>query len=89
MIERKKPTRKCISCGEMKEKLLLLRIVRDKDGNIFLDSTGKKSGRGAYICKEIKCFEAAEKDRKLEKAFGTKISDEVYDSLRDKLCELG
>lgn len=73
----------------MKEKLLLLRIVRDKDGNIFLDSTGKKSGRGAYICKEIKCFEAAKKDRKLEKAFGTKISDEVYDSLRGKLCELG
>lgn len=72
----------------MKEKQQLLRIVRDKEGSVFIDLTGKKSGRGAYICKDIKCFEAAKKGHRLEKAFETKIPDEIYDSLKEQLQNL-
>lgn len=68
----------------MKEKLTLLRIVRDKDGNVFIDPTGKKAGRGAYICKDIKCFESAKKGHRIEKAFESKIPDEVYESLNEQ-----
>lgn len=85
MIERKKPTRKCIGCGEMKEKQTLLRIVKDKDDAIFIDPTGKKSGRGAYICKDLKCFEAARKGHRIEKAFETRIPEEIYISLEEQL----
>jgi len=88
VIERKKPTRKCIGCGEMKEKLNLLRIVKDKDGAVFIDPTGKKAGRGAYICKDLKCFEAAKKGHRIEKAFETKIPEEVYDSLKEQLIRI-
>jgi len=86
--ERKKPTRKCVGCNEMKEKQQLLRIVRDKEGNVFIDPTGKKSGRGAYICRDIKCFEAAKKCRRLEKAFDTRIPDEIYATLKEQLESL-
>jgi len=86
--ERKKPTRKCVGCNEMKEKQQLLRIVRDKEGNVFIDPTGKKSGRGAYICRDIKCFEAAKKGRRLEKAFDTRIPDEIYATLKEQLESL-
>lgn len=72
----------------MKEKQQLLRIVRDKEGGVFIDLTGKKSGRGAYICKDIKCFEAAKKGHRLEKAFETKIPDEIYESLKEQLMSL-
>jgi len=72
----------------MKEKQQLLRIVRDKEGNVFIDPTGKKSGRGAYICRDIKCFEAAKKGRRLEKAFDTRIPDEIYATLKEQLESL-
>ncbi|HBR31286.1 MAG: YlxR family protein [Eubacteriales bacterium] len=85
MIQRKKPTRKCVGCGEMKEKTTLLRIVRDKDDSIFIDPTGKKSGRGAYICKNFKCLEAAKKGHRIERAFETKIPAEIYDFLGEQL----
>ncbi|HAN21753.1 MAG: hypothetical protein A2Y15_00385 [Clostridiales bacterium GWF2_36_10] len=85
MVERKKPTRKCIGCNEMKEKLSLLRIVKDKDGAVFIDPIGKKAGRGAYICKNLKCFEAAKKGHRIEKAFESKIPEEVYEKLKEQL----
>ena len=85
MKERKKPSRKCIGCGEMKDKPTLLRIVRNKDGAVFIDPTGKSAGRGAYICKSVKCFEAAKIGRRIEKAFEAKIPPEVYTALEEQL----
>ena len=63
----------------------LLRIVKDKEGNISLDPTGKKNGRGAYICRDIKCFEAARKRKAFERSFKCKIPDEIYDSLKTQI----
>lgn len=85
MAEMKKTLRKCIGCGEMKIKAKLLRIVKNKDGSIFIDSTGKKAGRGAYICKNINCFQQAKKERQIEKALKAKISNEIYESLEEQL----
>lgn len=76
------PQRKCIGCDLMIGKKGLLRIVKDKEGNIFLDPTGKKNGRGAYICNNIKCFEAARKKKAFERSLKCKIPDEVYDSIK-------
>ena len=65
MKQRKIPQRKCIVCGENKDKNDLIRIVKNKEEGIILDPTGKKNGRGAYICKEEKCINEAKKKRKL------------------------
>ncbi len=87
MAERKIPLRKCIGCGEMKDKRTLVRIVRNKEGEISVDLMGKKPGRGAYICKSIDCLEKAEKAKRLERAFSTKIEPEIYDAMRRSLSE--
>ena len=79
------PQRKCIGCDQMIGKKGLLRIVRDKEGNIFLDPTVKKNGRGAYICNDIKCFEAARKRKAFERSLKCRIPDQVYDSLRSHI----
>ena len=75
------PQRQCVGCREMKEKKALLRIVRTPEGEILLDSTGKKSGRGAYVCPDPACLKKARKNRSLERAFDTAIPPEVYDAL--------
>ena len=80
-MNRKVPTRRCIGCGESKEKRDLVRIVRSKDGDISVDATGKKNGRGAYICKSTECLKKAIKSKSLERAFSTPIPQEIYDSL--------
>lgn len=87
MAERKIPLRKCIGCNEMKDKRELVRIVRNKDGEISVDLTGKKPGRGAYICKSIDCLNKAQKAKRLERAFSTAIEAEIYDTLRSDLSE--
>ncbi|MDU2201768.1 MAG: YlxR family protein [Anaerococcus hydrogenalis] len=81
MKQRKIPQRKCIVCGENKDKNDLIRIVKNKEEGIILDPTGKKNGRGAYICKEEKCINEAKKKRKLEKVFKTEISDDLYEEI--------
>lgn len=81
MKQRKIPQRKCIVCGENKDKNDLIRIVKNKEEGIILDPTGKKNGRGAYICKEEKCINEAKKKRKLEKVFKTEISDNLYEEI--------
>ena len=70
---------------ESKPKKELLRIVKTAEGEISFDDTGKKNGRGAYICKSVACLEKAVKGKRLEKEFETSISKEVYDSLRREL----
>ena len=69
----------------MKDKKELIRIVRTKEGVIELDPTGRKNGRGAYICKDVKCFESLKKSRGLDRSFKSQISIEVYDKLFDEL----
>ena len=64
MANKKIPMRKCVGCQEMKEKKSLIRVVKTAEGDIILDDTGKKNGRGAYICKSLECFKKAKKDRK-------------------------
>lgn len=82
MIRTKKiPQRKCVGCNEMKDKKSLLRIVRSPEGEISLDLTGKKNGRGAYVCPDRDCITKAVKEKRLERALEKAISDEVYEKL--------
>ena len=74
--------RMCASCGTKKDKKELLRIVKDKEGNVSLDKIGKMAGRGAYLCNDEKCLSQAIKTKRLEKVLEAKISDEVYESIR-------
>ncbi len=85
MAEKKIPMRKCLGCNEMKPKKELIRAVKSPEGEISLDLTGKKSGRGAYICPDRNCFDKARKGKRLEKALETKIPEEVYDAMAGEL----
>ena len=76
------PKRKCIGCNEIKPKKELVRIVKIKEGQIFIDKTGKANGRGAYICENMECLEKAIKGKKLEKNFETEISEKMYEDLK-------
>lgn len=99
MHQKKTPMRMCTGCGEMKPKRELVRIVKapeklDGSGEplprpIELDGTGKKPGRGAYICRDPECLKKARKARRLEKAFACKIPDEVYERLEGELKKDG
>ena len=82
------PQRTCIACKSVKDKKDLIRIVRTKEGETELDMTGRKNGRGAYICKDIKCFESLKKSRGLDRSFTSQISPVVYDKLTDELNSL-
>ncbi len=79
---KKKPTRRCMGCNEAKEKQELLRIVKSKEGIIEVDLTGKKNGRGAYICKTEECLDRVIKSKRLQKALEHEISQEIYENLR-------
>lgn len=79
---KKVPLRRCLGCFESKPKNELIRIVKSKDGEITLDKTGKKQGRGAYICYNKECLEKVIKTKKIDKEFDTVISSEIYDDLR-------
>ena len=78
---RKIPQRKCVVCGKLKDKNDLLRIVNNKEEGILIDESGKKNGRGAYICKSKECLENAKKTNKLNRVFKQKVSDELYEEL--------
>ena len=82
---KKLPQRTCIGCNEVKNKNELIRIVKNKDGNIFLDKTGKANGRGAYLCDNIECLEKAIKTKRLERTFETKIENDIYEQLRNEI----
>lgn len=77
----------CLGCQEMKPKKELIRVVKNKENEISVDFTGKKAGRGAYICKNIECFRKAKKAKRFENAFESLISDEVYQTLERELEE--
>ncbi len=79
------PLRKCSGCGEMKPKKELVRVVKGPDGDISLDLTGKKAGRGAYVCPDITCLQAARKARRFEKSFACRIPEQVYNQMEEEL----
>lgn len=86
MIKKKKiPMRRCVGCREMKEKRQLIRIVKNNEGEIFVDPTGKKNGRGAYICRNLDCFAKARKAKSLSHEFGCEIPADVYDEIARQL----
>ncbi len=84
-MNKKIPMRKCTGCQEMKNKKELIRIVRNDKGEYSLDTTGKKSGRGAYICSDIECLKKAYKNKGLERSFKSPVPSEVYEKLREQL----
>ena len=81
MSMKKIPMRMCTGCHEMKPKKELIRVVKTPEGEIKVDFTGKLNGRGAYICKNAECFEKAQKQKALSRAFSCPITDEVYAEL--------
>lgn len=86
--QKKKPIRTCLGCGEPKEKRSLVRIVRTPEGKILVDPTGKKSGRGAYICPNKECLEKARKKRCLERSLECEIPAEIYERLSHDIAEV-
>ena len=85
--KRKIPQRQCLGCNEHKPKAELLRVVRSPEGDISLDFIGKKSGRGAYICRSLKCLQKARKSQRIDKNLECTIPDEVYDRMERELTE--
>ena len=84
MQKKKIPERMCICCREMKDKRELIRIVRDKDGKISLDKTGKLAGRGAYVCPTEECIRKLRKGKVLNRVFSADIADEVYTAVEEE-----
>lgn len=84
---KKLPVRQCLGCNEHKPKPELIRVVRSPEGEISLDTRGKKSGRGAYICRDVKCLNKARKSKRIERALECEIPDEIYDSMEQQLEE--
>ena len=82
---KKIPQRKCVGCQEMKGKKEMLRILRTESGEIVLDTTGRKNGRGAYLCYSRACFEKAVKSRGLERALKMAVTSETYEELKKEI----
>ncbi len=87
-MPKKIPMRMCVGCREMKPKKELLRVVRTPEGEILLDFTGKKSGRGAYVCQQEACLMRAIKQRQLDRSLETSIGPDVTEQLRATLANL-
>lgn len=81
-VVKKKPQRQCVGCGQYKDKPDMIRVLRIDDNSIILDTTGKKNGRGAYICKNPDCLGKAHKSKGLERSLKTQIPDEIYEQLK-------
>ncbi len=87
-MSKKIPLRQCVGCGEMKGKKEMLRVLKTTEGPIVLDTTGKKNGRGAYLCKSVECLKKAKKNKGLERSFKMSIPDEVYEDLEKEFGEI-
>ena len=82
---KKIPMRRCVGCNEHKPKAELLRVVRDPEGGVSLDFKGKKSGRGSYICRDVKCLRKARKSHRIDRDLECTIPEEVYDAMEQEL----
>lgn len=87
-VMKKTPMRKCIGCQEMKSKKEMIRIIKATDDEVVLDTTGKKNGRGAYLCLSKECLNQAIKSKGMERSLKMPIPQEVYDSLKKELDEV-
>ena len=87
MANKKIPMRQCIGCGEMKPKKEMIRVIKTAEDEIILDTTGRKNGRGAYLCISKECLQKARKNKGLERSFKMSIPNEVYDSLEKEFDE--
>lgn len=85
MIKKKIPMRQCTGCGEMKNKKDLIRVIKTPESEIVIDFTGKKNGRGAYLCNSLECLKKARKTKAIERSLKTTIPDEIYDQLEKEL----
>ena len=83
--EKKIPVRQCLGCNEHRPKVELLRVVRSPEGEISLDFTGKKSGRGAYICRDVKCLRRARKSLRIDRTLDVSVPSDVYDAMEAEL----
>ena len=88
MKEKKVPMRMCVGCREMKPKKELLRVVRSPEGIVSIDMTGRKPGRGAYVCRSAECLKRAIKQKQLERAFECPLGEETHASLLQALNDL-
>lgn len=88
MSVKKIPMRQCTGCREMKNKRDMIRVIRSSDGAISIDATGRKNGRGAYICRNMECFRLAVKNRGLERSLKTEIPASVYEMLEKEMAAL-
>lgn len=86
---KKFPQRQCVGCGEMKNKKEMIRVLKTAEGEITLDATGRKNGRGAYICPSVECLKKAVKNRGLDRSFKMTIPKEVYEVLEKEMGQLG
>lgn len=86
---KKVPLRQCIGCGESKNKKEMIRILKTPEGEFTLDATGRKNGRGAYLCPSVECFRKAVKGKGLERSFKMAIPKEVYEALEKEMEGLG
>ena len=89
MSTKKIPLRQCLGCGEMKSKKEMIRVLKTSEDEIVLDATGRKNGRGAYLCPSMDCFKKAVKNKGLERSFKTAIPKEVYETLEKEMEQLG
>ena len=89
MSTKKIPLRQCIGCGEMKSKKEMIRVLKTSEDEIVLDATGRKNGRGAYLCPSMDCFKKAVKNKGLERSFKKAIPKEVYETLEKEMEQLG
>ena len=86
---KKVPLRQCIGCQEMKSKKEMIRVIKTAEDEIMLDATGRKNGRGAYLCPSMECLKKAVKGKGLERSFNMAIPKEVYETLEKEMEELG
>ncbi len=87
-MAKKIPLRQCVGCGEMKGKRDMMRVLKTAEDEICLDITGKKNGRGAYVCKSRECLQKARKNKGLERSFKMSIPSEVYNTLEEEFSKL-
>ena len=87
-MNKKIPLRQCVGCGSMKTKKEMMRVLKTAEEGIILDTTGKKNGRGAYLCVSMECLQKARKNKGLERSFKMSIPNEVYDNLEKEFGEV-
>ena len=89
MSMKKVPLRQCIGCQEMKSKKEMIRVIKTAEDEIMLDATGRKNGRGAYLCPSMECLKKAVKGKGLERSFKMAIPKEVYETLEKEMEKIG